>query len=85
MLKLPKAPNRPIRLPSNPAKTYDLGFKNGAKWGFVELRTEALSFLHDQYMGEGRPDRGSPEAEALLKVAKELSEFMSEVVQKKVP
>jgi hypothetical protein len=85
MLKLPEAPKRPIRLPSNPAKVYDLGFKNGAKWGFTELRTDALSFLHDKYMGEGRPDRGSPEAKAILKLAGELAEFMTEIVQAKVP
>jgi hypothetical protein len=84
-VKVSDVPKRPIRLPSNPAKVYDLGFKNGAKWGFVELRTEALSFLHDKYMGEDRPDRGSPEAEAILKVTKELSEFMTQIVQAKIP
>lgn len=77
-------PNRPQRLPSSPSKNYDLGFKNGAKWGFTELRTNVLSFLHDKYMGEGRPDRGSPEGEAILKLAKELSEAMGEMVQKDI-
>ena len=83
---MPEAPKRPQRFPSNPAKTYDLGFKNGAKWGFVELRTGALSFLHDKYMDdETRPERGSPEAKAILKVASELAKFMSEMVQEKLP
>jgi hypothetical protein len=77
---------RPQRLPSNPVKNYDLGFKNGALHGFDELRGETLTFLQNKYISDDdRPDRGSPEAKAILKVAQELSQFMTDLKLKKLP
>jgi hypothetical protein len=80
-----KVINRPQRLPSNPGKCYDLGFKSGASHGFDELRLEALTFLQEKYIvDENRPDRGSPEAEALLKLARELAAHIEGLKLKKV-
>lgn len=76
---MPDAIKRPQRLPSNPTKVYDLGFKNGAAHGFEELRMSALTFLQDKYITDpNRPDRGTPEAEAILTLASELDKFFSE-------
>ena len=76
---------RPQRLPSNPAKCYDLGFKNGGIHGFDELKSAALSFLQAKYItDDDRPDRGTPEAEALLTVARELAAYMEDLKLKKV-
>ena len=76
---------RPQRLPGNPVKCYDLGFKNGAIHGFDELRMGALSFLQAKYItDEDRPDRGTTEAEAILTVARELSAHMEELKLKKI-
>jgi hypothetical protein len=84
-LRRSKVIQRPQRLPSNPTKNYDLGFKNGAVHGFDELRSAALSFLQAKYItDEDRPDRGTPEAEAILKVAQELSVHMEELKLKKI-
>jgi hypothetical protein len=76
---------RPQRLPSNPAKSYDLGFKNGASHGFDELKQDVLSFLQDKYITDpNRPDRGTPEAEAILKLAGELSAFTADLKLKRI-
>ena len=65
--------HRPKRLPTNTAKVYDLGFRTGEQVAAKEVTDRALSFLQRMYMDDPRPDRDSPEAEAILKVAKELS------------
>lgn len=76
---------RPQRLPSNPSKVYDLGFKNGALHGFDELGQASLTFLQNKYItDDDRPDRGTPEAEAILKVARELSQFITDLKLKKI-
>lgn len=76
---------RPARLPSNPAKAYDLGFKNGASHGFDELRQDVLTFLQDKYITDpNRPERGTPEAEAILRLAGELSTFTADLKLKKI-
>lgn len=80
-----KVTTRPQRLPSNPVKCYDLGFKNGASHGFDELRMGALTFLQDKYITDpNRPDRGTPEAEAILTLAKELDTFFNEAKLAKI-
>ncbi len=76
---------RPQRFPTNPGKNYDLGFKNGAIHGFDELRQEALGFLQEKYItADDRPERGSVEGEALLKIATELAAHIQELRLKKI-
>ena len=76
---------RPQRLPSSPTKCYDLGFKNGASHGFDELRVEALRFLENKYLhDEDRPDRGTPKAEAILELTRELSTHIQELKLRKI-
>lgn len=49
-------------------------FEVGRKQGREEMRVKALSFLQDKYLKDAnRPDRGTPEANAILKLARELS------------
>lgn len=76
---------RPQRLPSNTAKSYDLGFKSGAVHGFDEARMGVLTLLQDKYIKDpDRPDRGSPKAEAILELAKELDTFLTDLKLKKI-
>jgi hypothetical protein len=76
---------RPQRLPSSPAKSYDLGFKNGASHGFDELRKDVLDWLQDKYITDpDRPDRGTPKAEAILDLARELQLFASDLKLKRI-
>lgn len=52
-------------------------FEVGRKQGREEMRIKALTFLQDKYLSDdNRPDRGTPEAKAILQLAKELSELL---------
>lgn len=64
---------KPQRIPSNPQKAYELGFKNCRKQLVTELRLEVLGYLHEMYMDDDI-ERGSVEGEAILKVTNKLSE-----------
>lgn len=76
---------RPQRLPSSPAKTYDLGFKNGAGHGFDELQKSLMDWLQAKYITDpNRPDRGSPQGEALLQLAREAQMHISELKLKRI-
>lgn len=76
---------RPQRLPSNPIKCYDLGFKNGASHGFDEFQQGALSWLQAKYLTDpDRPDRGTPEAEAILTLTREFKIHLDELRLKNI-
>lgn len=76
---------RPKRLPQNPSKVYDLGFKNGAGHGFEECRKEALDWLQAKYITDPeRPDRDSVEAQYLLELVRQFSLHLSDVKLKKI-
>lgn len=77
-------PDRPIMLPRSTEKAYDLGFKIGAQHGYDELRQEALTWLQHKYVeAPDKPDRGSPAAEALLELARELTNHLTDVKMRK--
>ena len=69
-------PKRPKRLPTNSGRAYDAGFKSGHKAGYEACRVDILSYMEEKYMGEGRPDRDSPEARAILVLAGDLADHM---------
>ena len=49
-------------------------WKAGVEHGYATCRAEVLSHLEKCYIGDpGRPDRGTPEANAILKLARDLS------------
>lgn len=52
-------------------------FEAGVNYGVGETRKEVLSYLEKKYIeDEDRPDRKSPEAKALLAVARDLSTWL---------
>ena len=52
-------------------------WKAGIKEGKAQYRAKVLTYLQDRYINdEGRPDRGSPEGEAILNLARELSGYL---------
>lgn len=56
---------------------YQQGLKEGSMIGYGEI----LSVLEGKYMtGENRPERGSPEAEAILSLAQELGNMLREKI-----
>lgn len=58
---------------------YTVGYAEGLQKG-AQL---AIDFLQDAYIeDEGRPDRGSPKAEAILELAKSLSTHLREKLRK---
>lgn len=76
---------RPMRMPQSSTKAFDLGFKKGAEHGFDELKTDVLDWLQAKYITDpDRPDRGSPEGEAILKLARELQLFASDLKLKRI-
>lgn len=46
--------------------------EEGRQEGIREGRGQILEFLQHQYMDPGRPDRGSPEAQAILEVTRNI-------------
>jgi len=50
------------------------GLSGGRKAGREEMRKEVIDYLQEKYMGEGRPDRDSPEARAILELTRDLME-----------
>lgn len=53
-------------------------FEAGLEEGRREYRVKALTFLQDKYLGPDAPERGSPEGNAILQLAKELSEHLTD-------
>lgn len=51
-------------------------WKAGYTTGFERCRVDVLSHLEKKYMADDAPDRGTPEAQAILSLARELSELM---------
>lgn len=52
-------------------------FKAGVDEGRRAMRNKALSFLEQKYIGPNAPERGSIEGDAILTLARELSEELS--------
>ena len=71
----PKNQTKPHRIPRNPEKAFDLGFKRGSQVTKDDVRQEVLTYLEQQYM---RPtvERGSVEGKAILELARELTEYL---------
>lgn len=40
-----------------------------------EVQKEVMDWLEKRYMGPGRPDRGTPEAKAILTVVNDLGKY----------
>jgi len=52
-------------------------WKAGIKEGKSQYKVKVLSYLEDRYLNdEGRPDRGTPEGQAILTLARELSGYL---------
>ena len=51
-------------------------FDDGVQQGRKEARQEVLTWLEKKYVDTKGPERGSPEARAMLQLAKELAEFL---------
>ena len=46
--------------------------------GFGDCRTQVLTFLEKKYIqNDDRPDRGSPQADAILQLARELAQELN--------
>jgi len=68
---------RPPKVMTPGEKTaYDRGHGVGKQEGRTATRLEVINWLQSKYMGSGAPDRGTPEATAILKLTRELSEFL---------
>jgi 8-oxo-dGTP pyrophosphatase MutT (NUDIX family) len=52
-------------------------FQAGVEYGEDQLKKKALGFLQAKYMADDAPDRGTPEATAILALARELSEELN--------
>jgi len=42
------------------------------------VRQEVIDYLENEYMGPGRPDRGTPKAQAILELVADLSQFLKD-------
>jgi len=52
-------------------------WKAGIKEGKAQYKNKVLTYLQDRYINDdGRPDRGSPEGQAILTLARELSGYL---------
>lgn len=62
------------------ALMYQSGWDDGHRAGFAEGRSkgrqEIVDWLEEKYTGKGRPDRGTPEARAILELAREAALYM---------
>lgn len=52
-------------------------FQAGVEEGQRAMRSKALTFLEQKYIGPNAPERGSVEGDAILTLARELSEELS--------
>lgn len=43
-----------------------------------EVRKEVIDYLENEYFKPGRPDRGTPKAEAILELVADLSQFLKD-------
>lgn len=59
--------------PPSHAKTLDRVRADGKLEGRSEVRNEVFGYLQKMYTGKDAPERGTPEAEAILKVTRDLS------------
>lgn len=50
--------------------------KGGVEEGRNEGRREILDWLENKYMGPDRPDRGSPEAKAILQLTNDAAKYI---------
>jgi hypothetical protein len=58
---------------------FEKGRKLGQSEGLIAARKEALDFLQHKYIdAPDRPDRGTPEADAILSLAGQLSDHLKE-------
>lgn len=63
------------RRPKALEDAYNDGFDQGLKKGHRDI----VDWLMDQYLGsDARPDRGTPEAEAILKLARRAMQHINE-------
>ena len=69
-------PRPPKKLSDEEDRWYKQGLNIGRGEGRKLVRDEVIDWLQSKYMGPGRPDRGSVEAQAILKLTRELSEFL---------
>jgi len=53
-------------------------FKAGVEEGFNRGRKLSLDYLQEKYLGEDAPDRGTPEANAILTLARELTQHVKD-------
>ena len=57
-------------------KALDHAQEVGRLEGVDQGRREILDWLQSRYLGENSPDRGSPEAQAVLTLAREASDYL---------
>lgn len=57
-------------------KADEAGYKRGYTEGLNNTRKVVLDYLEEQYMAPDAPARKSPAAEAILQMARELSELL---------
>jgi hypothetical protein len=69
-------PRPPKKLTDEEDRWYKQGLAEGKIQGRTACRHEVIEWLQSKYMGSGRPERGTPEATAILKLTRELSEFL---------
>jgi len=62
----------------NMERIYEQGLAEGNMMAYGEI----LTLLEAKYMGSEAPDRGSPEAKAILELAKELGNHLREKMEK---
>lgn len=68
-----KAPGNMKKDPTYPI--FELGLDQGSRG----MQAAVLTWLENKYIGDSeRPDRGSPKAQAILELTRELAQFMRE-------
>jgi len=72
----PRQPSKPKRIPRNPDKAFELGLKIGSQVTKDEVRNEVLTYLEKKYMADDAPARGTTAAQAILDVARDMSEYL---------
>lgn len=57
-------------------------FEVGVEWGMDKVRKEVLDYLQYRYIdAPDRPNRGSPEAKALLSLTNDLSKYIAGLIK----
>ena len=69
-------PRPPKPMTAGEKLSYERGHSHGRQEGRSAVRAEVVEWLQSKYMGDTRPNRDTVEADTILKLTRELSEFL---------